>query len=230
MASNRRPLRNSFENILIAIFLALIVRTYFVTGYKVPTSSMVPTLLPGDLIFAFRPAGGFKVPLIARKIAVRIPERGDLVVFTFPDQPRTNYVKRVIGLPGDQIQMQQGRLMVNGQALQYTKLNHELLADFPAADQFEVWEESAPEGARTIVRKKVGSQEDFGPLTVPENEVFVLGDHRDASDDSRYWGTVPIERIEGRVFLIWLSLDWEKKWADNRLPKLRADRLFKTVH
>lgn len=227
----RRPIRDSFENILVAIFLALLVRTYLITGYKVPTSSMAPTLLPGDFIFAFKPAGGFKIPLTSTKLGVRVPDRGDLVVFTFPEQPRTNYVKRVIGLPGDRIQMQQGRLIVNEQPFSYEKRDQAAVTDLPSYDQFEVWSEAGAGGRpRRILLKKGERSQEFGPLIVPPNEVFVLGDHRDASDDSRYWGTVPIERIEGRVFLIWLSLDWEKKWGGHRFPRVRSDRVFTPVH
>ena len=223
MRKSNRPLRDSFENILIAIFLALLVRTYLVTGYKVPTSSMAPTLLPGDFIFAFKPPAGFKIPLTSTKIAVQVPERGDLMVFTFPDQPRTNYVKRVVGLPGDKVQMFEGRLSINDVPLEYRRLND------PVYEQYDVWEEKDGERRREILRMRDRKGKDFGPLTVPPGEVFVLGDHRDTSDDSRYWGTVPLNRLEGRVVLIWLSLDWERRWAEDRFPHLRTERLFKPL-
>lgn len=230
VTNSGRPFRDSFENILVAIFLALLVRTYLITGYKVPTSSMAPTLLPGDFIFAFRPPAGFKIPLTSTKLGVQIPERGELMVFTFPDQPRTTYVKRVIGLPGDKVQMIEGRLVLNDKALEYRRLDQSAVTDLPSYDQYEVWEEKSDDQApREIIQKREERGKDFGPLIVPPNEVFVLGDHRDASDDSRYWGTVPVQRLEGRVVLIWLSLDWEKKWGENRFPSLRTDRLFTRV-
>lgn len=230
MNRGRGPFRDSFENILVAIFLALFVRTYIVTGYKVPTSTMAPTLLPGDFIFAFRPPAGFKIPLTSIKLGAKLPERGDLVVFTFPDQPRTTYVKRVVGLPGDQVQMESGRLILNGEKFTYQKLSSAEILDNPAFDQYEVWHEQSGQEFHRILRKQQSGGQNFGPLTIPPGEIFVLGDHREASDDSRYWGTVPLERIEGRVVFVWLSLDWAKPWGGSRLPSLRSERLFTRVH
>lgn len=231
MARSSRFFRDSFESILIAIFLALLVRSYVVTGYRVPTSTMAPTLLPGDFIFASRFAGGFRLPLSQKKFGVSAPERGDLVVFTFVDQPRVPYVKRVMGLPGDRIQMIQGELLINDVPAKYRVSSHEVLSDIPGYDQLEILEESWGEmPTHHVVRNKVAKTSDFGPLIVPEDEIFVLGDHRDASDDSRYWGTVPYERIDAKVLLIWLSLDWEKTWGAGRFPSLRTDRVIKSVH
>ena len=186
---------------------------------------MAPTLLSGDFIFSFRPAGGFKIPLTSVKLGVHAPERNTLVVFTFPDQPHTNYVKRVIGLAGDKIQMKQGNLFLNDQPFEYRKTDQ----SSPFADG-SLWEEGPVSDSHLVIRKNGGPGEDFGPLIVPPDEIFVLGDHRDASDDSRYWGTVPINRIEGRVLCIWLSLDWENRGPDTRLPGIRFHRLFSRVH
>ena len=186
---------------------------------------MAPSLLSGDFIFAFRPAGGFKIPLTSIKLGVHAPERNSLVVFTFPDQPHTNYVKRVIGLSGDKIQMKHGDLFLNDQPFEYRKSDQ--ISQFAETN---LWSEVSGDASHLITRKNTGPGEDFGPLIVPPDEIFVLGDFRDASDDSRYWGTVPLGRIEGRVLLIWMSLDWEKRWADMRLPSLRFNRLFSRVH
>lgn len=222
--------RDSFENILLAIFLALFIRSYILTGYKVPTSTMLPTLKPGDFIFAFKPPAGFKVPLSSTKIGGSLPARGQLIVFTFSDQPQTSYVKRVIGLPGDKVQMISGELIINDKKLDYTPEGPERLNQLGLAqdliNQYNIWQEGNGVKSYSIIRKKDDAQEGFGPITVPENEVFVLGDHREASDDSRYWGTVPLQRIEGRVVLIWLSVDWQNTWAAGRLPRLRIERLM----
>jgi signal peptidase I len=190
--------RDYFESILVAVFLALFVRSYVVTGYKVPTSSMAPTLLPGDFVFAYRLPYGFTLPLTTKKIFVQPPSRNEIVVFTFPEQPRSNYVKRVVGLPGDRVQISNGSVLVNG--------------------------EKSGSGV-----EKLGTKS-FGPIIVPPGEVFLLGDNLEVSDDSRYWGTVPLEKIEGKVVYIWLSLDWDNRWLSDRFPSLRAGRSFTSVH
>jgi signal peptidase I len=243
--------RDYLENILIAVFLALVVRTFVLTGYKVPTSSMAPTLLPGDFIFSYRLPYGVKIPLTNQKIAINPPKRGDVVVFTYPDQPRVNYVKRVVALPGDRVQIENGELILNGEKFLYDELSPEQmekeLQDLPNVELFRVVNErasggssgdsssdSAKEkdspGSRWVLFQKSQKSRSFGPFIVPPNEVFLLGDNRDSSDDSRYWGTVPIERIEGRVVWIWLSLNWQKKIWENRVPTLRWQRIGISPH
>lgn len=212
------------ESILVAILLALVVRTFIVTGYRVPTTTMAPSLLPGDFIFSFRLPYGVRLPLTDKKWAIGLPERGEIVVFTFPDQPRTNYVKRVVGLPGDLIEIRKGRLRVNGKELEYQQIPELPLEIQEITTDNELWLELAPEGARQVLRQKKGSDRNFGPISVPQDEVFLLGDNRDASDDSRYWGTVPVARVEGRVFLIWLSLNWRNQPGAPSWPQLRWDR------
>ncbi len=214
---------------MIAILLALVVRTFVITGYRVPTTTMAPNLLPGDFIFSFRIPYGVRVPLTDKKWAVKAPERGEIVVFTFPDQPRTNYVKRVIGLPGDLIEIKKGRVRVNGVDLEYQQIDviPEDVAE--VSKDIELWLENAVEGSRQILRQKKSSDRNFGPISVPQDEVFLLGDNRDASDDSRYWGTVPVSRVEGRVFLIWLSLSWSDQAGPFRWPQVRWDRSWKRI-
>lgn len=210
------------ESILIAVLLALVVRTFVMTGYRVPTTTMAPSLYPGDFIFSFRLPFGLRLPLSEQKLFVGLPSRGDVVVFTFPEQPRTTYVKRVVGLPGDLIEIKKGHLSVNGKPVTYEK-HSELPVDVSRiSTDVELWTEKAEEGERKILRQKGGKDRNFGPISVPQDEVFLLGDNRDASDDSRYWGTVPVNRVEGRVFLIWLSLDWK---PDSGWPRIRWERV-----
>lgn len=214
----------------MAIFLALVIRTFVLTGYKVPTGSMVPTLKPGDFIFSFRLPYGLRIPFSQTKISGVLPLRGEIVVFTYPEQPKVSYVKRVIGLPGDLIKIDSGRLVVNGKAYQYSEQPADVIADLPNFQMQTVLVEKAPEGERQILHLKDGKPQSFGPLVVPPNEIFLLGDNRDASDDSRYWGTVPMERLEGRVLLIWLSLDWPDPGlgdlSQSRWPQLKINRMF----
>lgn len=228
----RSAWRDFIENVMLAIILALIVRTFLWTGYRVPTSSMAPTLLPGEFIFAFRPPFGIKLPLSELKIFISPPARGDVVVFSFPDQPRVNYVKRVVGLPGDRIEIKKGQLFVNEKKFEQ-QLQQFDVSGLPEVDGFDVARELTPEEnlgqTHRILIRKQGEGKNFGPLIVPPKEVFLMGDNRDASDDSRYWGTVPFEKIEGKVQLIWLSLDWIRRWGDSRFPSVRRDRLFSWV-
>ncbi len=229
-----RSWRDYLENILIAVILALLVRTFVLSGYRVPTSSMAPTLLPGDFIFAYRVPFGFKLPLSNIKLALNPPARGELVVFTYSEQPKISYVKRVVGLPGDRIEIDSGELSLNGQKLGYRPVSEavsaSLLHDFSGSEYFKMMEEKANEGSRKLLFQKNQKLHKFGPLIVPPNEVFLLGDNRDSSDDSRYWGSVPIERVEGRVVLIWLSLNWQKRIWENRIPTIRWDRTGVSPH
>ncbi len=223
-----RSWRDYLENILIAVLLALIVRTFIFTGYRVPTSSMSPTLFPGDFIFAYRLPYGIKVPFTDTKIAMSVPHRGDIVVFTYAEQAKVSYVKRVVGLPGDRIEIENGKLIVNGEKLLYKELSENqsqaLLKDLSGSEFFKAVEEGAGEGARTLLFQKTQKNNHFGPLIVPPQEVFLLGDNRDSSDDSRYWGSVPISRVEGQVVFIWLSLDWQVRLWENRIPTVRWNR------
>lgn len=224
--------KDYFITLLAAVLLALLVRSFLLTAYKVPTGSMQPALKPGDFIFAFRPAYGFKVPFGENIWGFRLPERGDLVVFSYSQQPNTSYVKRVVALPGDRVEIKSGRLQLNGKALEYELQKGS--ADNPNPELFDIYTEKDRSGTkletRAVIFEKGGLPKNFGPLVVPPGEIFLLGDNRDASDDSRYWGTVPMSQVAGKVLLIWLSLDSQNKWNDGRYPRMRWSRIFSTIH
>lgn len=220
--------REYFISIFFAILIAFLVRTFLIGVYKVPTGSMQPALKPGDFIFANKLAYGITFPFSEKKILSREPERGDVIVFTYKDQPKTIYVKRVMGIPGDKIEILKDRLVINGIKLDYKLI--EDLANNPQPDLFDVWEESSLKTTNHVIFEKTPLSKSFGPLVVPPGEFFVMGDNRDASDDSRYWGTISEEGILGRVSLIWLSLDWRKSLAEERMPRVRWERIFTSVH
>ncbi len=215
--------------LLLAILCALIVRSYIVSAYKVPTGSMQPSLKPGDFIFASRLAFGFQVPFVKKTFSSELPERGDLVVFSYPNQPKVTHVKRVVGLPGDRVQIIKGRLHINEEELKYEKLEN-TGDDNPSPELFDVYRESYGDQNWRVIFQKSPDEKGFGPLVVPPGEVFLLGDNRDASDDSRYWGTVPMSQVVGEVALIWLSLDWQQKWGGDRYPSVRWERVFLPAH
>ncbi|WP_347357041.1 signal peptidase I [Bdellovibrio sp.] len=221
--------REYLTTLILAVLCALFVRHFLVTAYKVPTGSMQPALKPGDFIFASRISYGVQVPFAAKRWSLTLPERGDVVVFTYPNQPSVTYVKRVVGLPGDRVQIIKGRLILNEEPVKYDKLDS-VAGDNPSPDLFDIYSEKVGESAWRVIFQKKPDDKDFGPLVVPPGEVFLLGDNRDASDDSRYWGTVPMAQVVGRVALIWLSLDWQHKWGGDRYPSVRWDRVFSTVH
>lgn len=216
--------------ILISVLLALFVRSFIMTAYKVPTGSMQPTLKAGDFIFSYRMAYGLKVPWSSTMVSAKVPERGDVVVFSYSNQPETRYVKRVIGLPGDKIQILSGKLFINETPLDYELESPARPEDNPSPESFDIYLERDLGAHRRVIFQKDREAQNFGPLVVPPGEIFLLGDNRDASDDSRYWGTVPIDQIYGKVLFVWLSLDWQKPWGGDRYPGIRWERVFFGVH
>jgi signal peptidase I len=186
---------------------------------------MQPTLKPGDFIFSSRMSYGMQVPFSKTKLGASAPERGDLVVFTYPNQPTVSYVKRVVAIPGDRVQLKKNHLIINDVAYAYTKVEGDDI-DNPNAELFDIYLEKSADEERKVIFQKQSDQKDFGPVVVPPGEIFLLGDNRDASDDSRYWGSVPVDQVAGRVFLIWLSLDWQKRWGGERYPSVRWQRIF----
>jgi signal peptidase I len=215
--------------LFLAVLFALFVRSYIFTAYKVPSSSMQPTLKPGDFIFCSRLSYKWPVFFQDQSEDQVVPKRGELVVFTYASQPGIFYVKRVIGLPGDRIEIKNGRLIINGQSLTYIPLNDEK-NDNPNPEIFDLYHEQYGETQWRVIFQKKTELKSFGPLIVPPGEVFLLGDNRDTSDDSRYWGAVPLTQLTGKVAIIWLSLDWQKKWAGGHFPSARWERVFITPY
>lgn len=186
------------------LLIVLLVRSFLFEPFRIPSSSMMPTLLVGDFIFVNKYDYGLRLPVINTKILeVGEPKRGDVIVFRLPSDPSINYVKRLVGLPGDTIRYVNKRLYVNDQPV-------ELVAEgiYDGADQ----------PGSLLAREKLGSAEHAvlllpgqrsaeGTFVVPAGHYFMMGDNRDNSRDSRYWGFVPEENIVGKAFFIWLNLN-----------------------
>ncbi len=195
-ASRRRltfaPVADLLEALMLAVLCALFARTFLVQAFKIPSSSMEPNLLIGDhlLVNKFIYGGG---PAWLRAILPSRPlERGDVVVFKFPEDPGRDFIKRCVGLPGDDIELVDKRLTINGQVVDesaYVRWVDEVT--FPQGFA------SGPHGIR----------DNFGPYTVPAASYFCLGDNRDDSNDSRFWGAVPAELVKGRAFMIYWSVE-----------------------
>jgi signal peptidase I len=230
--------RDFFESVFIALFLAIFIRTFFITAYKIPTTSMAPTLLPGDFVFSNKIPFGLKIPFTDIKWGGRLPVRGELVIFKYPNNPKVTYVKRVIGLPGDRIEMRDKIVLVNEVPQALSKSQDLDLSQMPGSDYLELYQEKLVEDSHYLLYSKPSASDvqsisnlahTMSAFVVPQNEVFLLGDNRDSSDDSRYWGSVPREQIEGKIFIVWLSLDWNDATGNRQMPRIRFDRVFKTL-
>lgn len=205
-----QPVLVDYARSFFPIFLiVLILRSFIVEPFRIPSGSMIPTLLVGDFILVDKNTYGIRLPLINKKIIERKnPARGDVVVFRYPNDPTTPFIKRVVGLPGDKIEYRNKTVYVNGEEMPQT-------AGIPFVGQRSaslhtgaiVAEESLEGLPHQILRTpRVSSQNYEG--TVPAGNYFVLGDNRDNSRDSRYWGFVPDENLVGRAFMIWMN--WDK--------------------
>lgn len=189
-------LRENIEAIIIAIILALFIRTFIVQAFKIPSGSMQPTLKIGDHILVNKFIYGVKLPYVRTTlIPVGEPERGDIIVFKYPEQPGKDFIKRVIGVPGDTVEIIKKQVFINGQ---------------PLNQDYGMHTDS------NLIPGRVNHRDNFGPETVPEGAYFVMGDNRDNSYDSRFWGFVDESAIKGEAFIIywsWDSDDFDVRWG-----------------
>ena len=186
----KSTIREYFESIVIAVILALFVRTWVVQAFKIPTGSMENNLLIGDHLLVNKFVFGPQLSTAERAILpMRDIKRGDIVVFKYPDEPERDFIKRVIGLPGETIELRNKKVFVNGVGLEEPYV-HFLEASHMAGEvtSFDV-------------------RERYGPVTVPKDQYFVMGDNRDNSQDSRYWGFLPRHYVKGKALLIYWSYD-----------------------
>jgi signal peptidase I len=228
--------------IVQALLLALVIRTLFFQPFSIPSGSMRPTLLEGDYLFVTKWAYGysrhslpFSPPLFSGRIFGSDPERGDVVVFKFPPNPSLDYIKRVIGLPGDRVQMREGQLYINGEAVQRTLVRTISDPDITEMQRpVEVYRERLPNGVEydTLDLSPNSIGDDTREFVVPEGHFFMMGDNRDNSTDSRFSvGFVPAENLVGRANIIFFSIAggsspleiW--KWP----AEMRASRIFTMV-
>jgi signal peptidase I len=188
--SKKSVVREYFESIVIAVILALFVRTWAVQAFKIPTGSMENNLLIGDHLlvnkFVFGPAASSVERTL---LPMRDIRRGDIVVFKYPDEPERDFIKRVIGLPGETVELRNKKVFVNGQPLNEPYVH------------FLDPTHTAQEVTSFDVRER------YGPVQVPEAQYFVMGDNRDNSQDSRYWGFLPRGYIKGKALMIYWSYD-----------------------
>ena len=190
------------EAIIIAILIAVVIRALVVQAYKIPSRSMVPTLLIGDHLLVNKFIYGIKIPVIRTTlVSVSNPERGDIIVFIYPNDRSKDYIKRVIGVAEDKIEIRNKNIFINDKLYK---------------DNFGIYSDSI------VYPAMVQPRDNFGPVVVPKNCLFVMGDNRDESADSRFWGFVNLQDVEGKALLIYWSWNSEE---ENLLKKVRWDRI-----
>lgn len=192
-------LREYVEAIVIAVLIALFLRAYVVQAFTIPSGSMLPTLQIGDYLLVNKFIYGTEIPFTDKSVlAVRKPGRGDIIVFKYPEDHSRDFIKRVIAVPGDTVESVDKHIFINGEPVEY-----------PFAQYTDP--NSIP-GDLVSPDRPWGRRDNFGPFTVPEGKLFVMGDNRDDSHDSRFWGLVDIKEIRGKAFIIYWSWDSDNKW------------------
>lgn len=236
-------LRETARTLIYALLIALGVRTFLFEPFNIPSGSMKPTLLVGDYLFVSKFAYGYSrfslplgLPLFSGRIFERLPERGDVAVFKLPSDNKTDYIKRIVGLPGDRIQVTGGRLYVNGEPVGIEPKG-EFLDDGDGRGQvIPEFEETLPNGVRhrIIEMSDNGFLDNTRVYEVPPGHVFAMGDNRDNSLDSRvdHVGFVPLENLIGRAEILFFSVDGSARlWEVWRWPfAIRYDRLLRPIH
>lgn len=203
--------REYAEAIIIALILALFIRTFVVQAFKIPSGSMLPTLQIGDHILVNKFYYGLKNPFTGTVlIPIATPKKKDIIVFKYPENPAIDYIKRVVAIEGDRIQIKDKTLFING-------------SPFPV--------EQAIHLDKNIKPHHQSPRDNFGPITVPQHSLFVMGDNRDNSHDSRFWGFVPTSAVRGKAFIIYWSWDIRNPlFSFKRLSSIRWSRLADTVN
>jgi signal peptidase I len=221
LASHRKSLYDQVKEWVVIILLVLIVRATLLQAYVIPTPSMENTLLVGDFLFVFKPSFGFVIPFTDIKIPENVkPKRGEVVVFKFFNENK-DYVKRVIALEGDTVEIRNKRVYLNGKPLKEDYVvfsdpkTYDGLSGYSREEFQEYWEKG-------FFASDIRVRDNFGPIVVPKGTAFVMGDNRDESWDSRFWGPLPYKYLRGKPLIIYFSFDWKKK-------RVRFERLFKVV-
>jgi len=202
----KKFIKEYLEPIAIAILIALFIRTFVVQAFKIPSSSMEPTLQVGDHLLVNKFIYGIRFPFIGTKyFQFKTPLRGDIIVFVYPKDRSKDFIKRVIGTEGEKVQIIRNKIYINNQLID---------------DPWGRYDERAPSS------RYLQPMEIFGPVTVPVNSVFVLGDNRDNSQDSRFWGFVNVNEVKGKALIIYFSWD---RYAENLLGKVRWARFGRLI-
>lgn len=201
MKSRKRAIWEYAEAIITALILALLIRTYIIQAFKIPSGSMLPTLLIGDHILVTKFIYGTRIPFADRRVLMfNKPARGDIIVFKYPEDPARDFIKRVVAVEGDVIESRNKVIHVNGKPTSEAYAQHTDNSVRPAG---------------------IEPRDNFGPFIVPKNKYFVMGDNRDQSYDSRFWGYVDLKDIKGKALILYWSWDSNDMWVRfNRIGRL----------
>jgi signal peptidase I len=199
----------SFFPIVLIVFL---LRSFLAEPFRIPSGSMMPTLLVGDFLLVNKFTYGIRIPVINEKIIeLNEPKHGDIVVFRYPKDPSVDYIKRVIGLPGDKVVYDNKQLYINDKPIKQVSIGrYQGLGQGQDMTGAEHLVENLDGIEHSILIRHDAPTMQF-TFVVPEGNYFVMGDNRDNSNDSRFWGTVPEENLVGKAFFIWMSWDWDNK-------------------
>ncbi len=209
--TEKEPMLIEYARSLFPVFIiVLVLRSFVLEPFKIPSGSMYPTLEVGDFIVVSKFSYGIKLPVTQTKIIpIGLPERGDVAVFKFPDDPNVDYIKRVIGLPGDKVAYIGKTVFLNGKALEQEVVG-KYIGNGSGSNMTGTMEviEKFPSGrTHRVLLDKDKSTQNMPEMIVPEGHYFVMGDNRDYSNDSRFWGFVPEKNLKGRAFGIWMNWD-----------------------
>ena len=201
MTKTKSKVQEYAEAIIIAILIALFIRTFVVQAYKIPSGSMKPTLQIGDHILVSKFTYGVKIPFVrSTLIPFGETKRGDIVVFIYPEDRTKDFIKRVIAIGGDTVEIKNKQIILNGK---------------PYKDSFGVYVDNF------IIPGAMQPRDNMGPVKVPKDMLFVMGDNRDHSHDSRFWGFVELKDVMGKAFIIYWSWNKEESWVRwNRLGQI----------
>ena len=230
---NHEPLLIEYSRAFFPVLLAvLVLRGFIVEPFRIPSGSMMPTLLVGDFILVNKFSYGLRLPVTHNKITEGDkPKHGDVIVFRYPKDESQDYIKRVIGLPGDQVSYYNRRLSINGKPLDFEldelyqglgdlkQMQNASGCDRSKAD-CQVYIETNDGVDYTVMTNPAASYGINGELVVPEGHYFVMGDNRDHSNDSRIWGFVPEENLVGKAFLVWMHWDWRENGSGLDLSRV----------
>ncbi len=228
----KKSLKGIVETVIFIVVVVSIIRVFFVQAFNIPSGSMKPTLLVGDFILVNKFVYGSwdigipfsNVTFFHYNNRMAKPDRGDIIVFKYPENPKIDFIKRIVALPGDKVEVRNDIVYINGKPLK-----REYIGEFEeyGTNIAKMYKETTIRSdgktySYTVMEIDDGEGKDFGPVTVPDGHYFVMGDNRDNSRDSRFWGFVPEDYIIGQAFVIYFSIDFKR-------PSIRISRIGKII-